>query len=96
MNQVYRDNNTRALHASAMAERGAWLFGGEYSHADVSGPVDYGIAGYQLTAGYRVNDNLHFSVGWQWYNYRRSIGIFYNGSPGIKMNAGFLTLAYEL
>ena len=96
VNQVYRDNNTRVVHASAMAERGAWLFGGEYSHADVSGPVDYGIAGYQLTAGYRVNNNLHLSAGWQWYNYRRGTGIFYNGSPAISMNAGFLTLAYEL
>ena len=96
VDRVYRDNNTRVVHASVMAEKGAWLFGVEYSYAVVGGPVEYGIAGYQLTAGYRVNDNLHLSAGWQWYTYNRDIGTFYNGLRTIDMNAAFFTLAYEL
>jgi hypothetical protein len=96
VNRSLAHNRTQAVHLSAMVERGSWLFGGEYSYADVNGPVDYGIAGYQLTTGYRVSPDLHLSAGWQWYNYHRDIGSFYNGRPGIDMNAGFLSLAYEL
>jgi outer membrane protein OmpU len=87
---------TRMLHLSAMAERGSWLLGVEYSNAGIEGPVGYRILGYQITAGYKLNTNLQLSAGWQWYDYRRSVGTFYNGLPTISLNAGFLSLGYSL
>jgi hypothetical protein len=94
--QVRKDASTRMVHLSAMAEKGSWLLGLEFSNADVNGPVDHKITGYQAAAGYRINANMQITAGWQWYNYRRGSGIFYNGRPGIDMSAGFLSLGYEL
>lgn len=94
--QVRNDATTRLVHLSAMAEKGSWFLGLEFSNADVNGPVDYEITGYQAAVGYRLNTNMQITAGWQWYNYQRNIGTFYNGSPSIDRNAGFLTLGYEL
>ena len=58
--------------------------------------MDYDIRGYQISGGYKLNDNLKIIAGWQWYDYRRNLGTFYNGLPGIDMNAGFLAVSYEL
>src|SRR5262249_14813451 len=70
---------THALHVSAMAEKGSWLFGVELSDATIQGPVDFDVTGYQTTLGYKLNENLQISAGWQWYDYIRSTGTFYNG-----------------
>src|SRR6266567_1526752 len=96
LGQVLAHARTHASHLSATAEWGSWIAGGEYSFAHANGPVDYDITGYQLSAGYKFNDNLQFTGGWQWYDYSRNVGVFYNGSPGLRMNAGFLLLSYEL
>ncbi|HMI97859.1 MAG TPA: porin [Micropepsaceae bacterium] len=96
INQVLAHAGTHASHLSTTAEWGAWIAGGEYSLANAKGPVDYDVTGYQLSAGYRINDNLQITGGWQWYDYSRSAGVFYNGLPAISMNAGFLLLSYEL
>ncbi|HXJ03038.1 MAG TPA: porin [Micropepsaceae bacterium] len=87
---------THATHLSATAEWNRWIAGVEYSLAEVTGPTDYDIHGYQISAGYKVNDNLQITGGWQWYDYRRNLGTFYNGLPRIEMNAGFLAFTYEL
>ena len=94
--QVLAHGSTHASHLSATAEWGSWIAGGEYSFAKAKGPVDYNVAGYQLSAGYKINDNLQITGGWQWYDYSRSTGVFYNGLPTLRMNAGFLLLSYEL
>ncbi len=73
------------------AEWNKWIAGVEYSLAEVSGPVDYDIRGYQISGGYRLNDNLQITAGWQRYDYRRNLGTFYNWLAGIDMNAGFLS-----
>jgi hypothetical protein len=96
IDQVLAHGRTHASHLSATAEWGSWIAGGEYSFANAKGPVDYDITGYQLSAGYRINDNLQITGGWQWYDYSRSVGMFYNGLPTLRMNAGFLLLSYEL
>jgi hypothetical protein len=107
---AYRDSNaylleidsalahggTHATHLSGTVEWNKWIAGVEYSLAEVSGPVDYDIRGYQVSAGYRFNDNLQLTAGWQWYDYRRNLGTFYNGLPAIEMNAGFLALSFGL
>ena len=90
---------TRLEHASALAEWGPWRLGGEYSHGDVNGPpgyVDYTLEAWQLAGGYRVNDNLQLTAGWQWWNYDRDLGVFFKGSRAADMNAGFVTLGYTL
>jgi hypothetical protein len=94
--QVLKNGATRLLHFSLMAEMGSWLAGFEYSRGNSDGPVDYRIDGYQIAAGYKLNTNLQITAGWQWYDYRRDTGAFYNGLAKIDMNAGFLTLGYEL
>jgi hypothetical protein len=96
IDRVLAQGRTHAFHLSATAEWGSWIAGGEFSFANAKGPVDYDITGYQLSTGYRINDNLQISGGWQWYDYSRSAGVFYNGLPAIHMNAGFLLLSYEL
>jgi hypothetical protein len=96
LNQVLTQGRTHASHLSATAEWGSWIAGGEYSLANAKGPVDYDITGYQLSAGYKLNDNLQLTGGWQWYDYSRNAGVFYNGSTRLRMNAGFLLLSYEL
>ena len=54
------------------------------------------IDGFQVSAGYKVNANMQLSIGWQYRDYNRSLGLFYNGRSGIKMNAAFLSLGYTL
>jgi hypothetical protein len=94
--QVFVAGKTRASHISGTAEWGSWIAGAEYSIADIKGPTAYDVIGYQLSAGYRLNDNLQITGGWQWYDFARSIGAFHNGLPRINMNAGFLLLTYGL
>jgi len=94
--QSLKDGGTRATHVSATAERGPWILGGEYSFGDVDGPTDFNIAGYQIGGGYKINDNMQISAGWQWQNHSRSAGAFYSGSRRIEINGGFLSLGYSL
>jgi len=94
--EALEHGETRMLHLSAMAERGSWLLGVEYSNAGVEGAIGYRILGYQIAAGYKVNANLQLTAGWQWYDYRRDTGMFYNGLPTIGLNAGFLSFGYSL
>ena len=100
---VFADAETRLAHASALIEWDAWRLGAEYSHGDVNGPdsgffglPDYTMRAYQVAGGYRVNDNIQLTAGWQWYDYDRDLGVFFNGRSAVDMNAGFLTLGYTL
>jgi len=94
--EVLQGSKTEAAHFSATAERGSWRLGIESANAAVNGPVDYRIAGYETALGYDLNQNLELTGGWQWYDYARNAGTFYNGRPAIRMNAGFLAIAYAL
>ncbi len=96
---AYSAEVTRVLQLGAMVEWKSWRFGAEYSSADADGAAgtpDVIATGYQLAAGYRLNFNLELSAGWQWRDYTRSTGTFYNGGNEIDMNGGFLTLAFTL
>jgi hypothetical protein len=91
-----RHGGTHSTHVSTTAEWGAWIAGLEYSWSEVTGAPDLDLAGFQVSGGYKVNDNLQVTAGWQWYDYRRNLGTFYNGAPKIDLNAAFLVLTYEL
>ena len=94
--QALKGGGTHTVHLSAMAEKGSWLLGAEYSNSDITGPVDFEITGYQAAVGYKINTNMQLTAGWHWYNYNRSGGTFFNGAPGIDFNAGFIVLSYAL
>ena len=94
--EVRDDSRSRLVQLSATFEKPVWLVGAEFSHADIDGADAYGINGFQLTAGYRINANMQLSVGWQYQDYSRGSGLFYNGRSGINMNAAFLSLGYTL
>jgi len=91
-----RHGGTHSTHVSTTAEWGSWIAGLEYSWSEVTGTPNLDVAGFQVSGGYKLNDNLQITAGWQWYDYRQDLGTFYNGSPKIDMNATFLVLTYEL
>jgi hypothetical protein len=96
---AFDDAQTRRLQLSAMAELGPWRAGGEFADGEMDAPAGtpkLNMQAYQFAAGYRPNDNLHLSAGWQWYDYDRNLGLFGNGARSIDMNAGFVTLGYSL
>jgi hypothetical protein len=94
--QVLGDSRSRMVQVSTAIERPMWLVGAEFSFANVDGPVNYEIKGFQVSAGYKVNANMQLSIGWQHYNYSRNVGAFYNGLPEIGMDGAFLALSYTL
>lgn len=94
--QALRHGGTHSTHVSTTAEWASWIAGLEYSWSEVTGAPDLDVQGFQVSGGYRINDNLQITAGWQWYDYRQNAGTFYNASPKIEMNAAFLVLTYEL
>ncbi len=94
--EVSQGTRTGGEHLSAVAEWGRWRLGGETSLAHATGPVDYTITGYQTTAGFQLTPAIELTGGWQWYHYARNAGLFTNGRPAIRMNAGYLGLSYVL
>ena len=94
--EVRDDSRSRMVQFSATFEKPTWLVGAEFSHADIDGVDAYTINGFQVSAGYKVNANMQLSIGWQYQDYNRSAGLFYNGRSGINMNAAFLSLGYTL
>ena len=94
--QVYAGGETSRAHVGINLESGAWHLGGEYSTTTANGPVDYAMTAYEAGLGYKLNDNLYATLGWEWYDYARNSGAFYNGAKTIAMNAGFLTIGFNL
>jgi predicted porin len=94
--QALRHGGSHSAHISTTAEWDSWVAGLEYSRSEATGAPDLDVTGYQVSGGYKLNDNLQITAGWQWYDYRRNLGTFYNGAPKIDMNAAFLLLSYQL
>jgi outer membrane protein OmpU len=94
--EVFRGYGTEGEHVSATVERGPWRLGAETSIAHAAGSVDYRITGLQTTVAYQFTQAITLTGGWQWYEYARNSGAFYNGRPGIQMNAGYVGLSYAL
>jgi hypothetical protein len=94
--EVRDDSRSRMVQLSATFEKPVWLLGAEFTHADIDGADTYIVDGFQLAAGYRINANMQLTVGWQYYDYSRGSGLFYNGRSAINMNAGFLSFGYTL
>ncbi len=95
----YDGASTRALHVSATATYGQWLAGVEYGNATAGNVASLGLNGsrlglngYQASLGYQLNVNWQITGGWQRLDYARDSGVFFNGAPQLKMDAGFLHL----
>jgi hypothetical protein len=96
VNEVAQGTHTSGEHFSALAEWERWRLGVETSSAHAAGAVDYAITGYQTTLGFQLTPAIELTGGWQWYHYARNTGLFYNGLPTIRMNAGYFGLSYIL
>jgi hypothetical protein len=96
VNQSWQAGVTRAGHVSAMVSDGAWRASLEYG-TGVAGAAALlprlGLNGKEASLGYRVSPSILVSGGWQHQDYGRGIGVFFNGSPQLKLDAVFLHLA---
>ena len=96
---IYHSAETQRVFLSALAVLDSWRLGGEYSNTFLdaaNGVPQFLVTGYQAALGYEVSHNVQITVGWQFYNYERNIGVFHNGNSRINMNAGFLTIGTSL
>jgi len=93
--QSFDGATTRALHVSAAATYGSWVWGVEYGNAVAGNPPGLPrleMNGYQASLGYVLNGNWQITGGWQRWDYARNSGAFFNGGPRLNMDAGFLHL----
>ena len=87
------------MFLSALAVLDSWRLGVEYSNTFMdaaSGVPRFLVTAYQTALGYELSRNVQITAGWQFYNYERNIGEFYNGNSWINMDAGFVTLGVSL
>ena len=96
---VFHSAETERVFLSALAVLDSWRLGVEYSNTFMdaaSGVPRFLVTAYQTALGYELSRNVQITAGWQFYNYERNIGEFYNGNSWINMDAGFVTLGVSL
>jgi len=96
---VFHSAETERVFLSVLATLDSWRLGVEYSNTYLdaaNGVPQFLINAYQTALGYELSRNVQITAGWQFYDYERDIGTFYNGNDWIDMNAGFLTLGVSL
>lgn len=96
---IFHSAETERVFLSALAVRDSWRLGIEYSNTFMDAPIDvprFIVTAYQAALGYELSQNVQISAGWQFYNYERNIGAFYNGNRWINMDGGFVTLGVSL
>ena len=96
---VFHSAETERVFLSALATLDSWRLGVEYSNTFMdaaNGVPRFLINAYQTAIGYELSRNVQITAGWQFYDYERNIGAFYNGNGRIDMNAGFLSLGVSL
>lgn len=95
INQAWQAGATRVGHVSGGVTHGDWSAGLEYGTgiADaVAALPRLGLNGYEASLGYKISDSISVSSGWQHLAYSRSAGLFFNGSPQLKLEAIYLHL----
>lgn len=97
INQAFQAGTTRAGHVSAAVTDAAWTAGLEYGNgvADAvpaPGPnaARLGLNGLEASLGYTLSDSIAVSTGWQHLSYSRNSGVFFNGTPQLKLDAVYL------
>jgi hypothetical protein len=98
INQSFQAGTTRAGHVSGGVSYGSWNATVEYGAgtADaVAALPRLGLTGWETAVSYRVSPSVLVSGGWQKLDYSRSSGVFFNGSPQLKMDAVFVHLKLQ-
>ncbi len=96
---VFQGAETERVFLSALASLDSWRFGVEYSNTFMdaaSGVPRFIVTAYQTSIGYELSRNVQITAGWQFYNYERNVGTFYNGNSWINMDGGFLSLGVSI
>ncbi|MGH6828694.1 MAG: hypothetical protein ACREFW_07275 [Rhizomicrobium sp.] len=97
--QSERSGASDGLFTSAGATYDAWILGIEYGAGRADGEPALprlGLTAYQASLGYVVNRNWEIGAGWQRLDYSRSEGAFFNASPQLGMDTGFLHLSLHV
>jgi len=97
INQAWQPATTRGQHVSALVNNGKWSAGLEYGNGvakrvALAGLPRIGLNGTQASVGYQLSSSIQVSGGWQRQSYARDSGVFFNGSPLLKMDAVYLHL----
>ena len=98
VNQTWQPSVTRGQHVSAMLSNGSWSAGVEHGNGvakevGIAQLPRLGLNGWQASAGYHLSPSLHVSAGWQRLSYGRNAGVFFDGTPQLKMDAVFLNIS---
>ncbi|HEY5046975.1 MAG TPA: porin [Rhizomicrobium sp.] len=99
IDEAFRGGLTRSFRLSATAATGPWIFGIEYSEAVAGREANLpGLrqTGYEPSAGYVVNSNLQLTLGWQYLDFTRDAGVFYDGKRGVELRAAFLHMQFHV
>ncbi len=99
VNSALSGEATHVYHVSALITAQRWLIGTEY----IDGSTGNGghapalsTSGYEASLGYRVDENLQLTLGWQHRNYGQQIGTFYNDAHDIAMDVAFLHFRFKV
>jgi hypothetical protein len=99
INQAFQAGTTRAGHVSATVTDAAWTAGLEYGNGVADsvpglGPnaARLGLNGLEASLGYTLSNSIAVSTGWQHLSYSRNSGVFFHGTPQLKLDAVFLHL----
>ncbi len=95
IHNAWQAATTNAYELGAGVNWGAWLASAQYG-GGIAGAVTAAglphmeLEGAELALARTITPNLKLTIGWQRFNYARAAGAFYNGSPRLLMDAGFV------
>jgi hypothetical protein len=97
--QVLDQGGTNSAHLSLKLDNGPWSIGAEYGDGTAEGGTlapTIGVRGYGAAAGYKLNDNLALTLGWQSLHYSNNGDVYYNGAGRIHADAVYLHLHFQV
>ena len=95
IHNAWQAATTNAYEMGVGASWGAWMASAQYGAGFAGGVTGAGLAhmnleGAELALSRNITPNLTLAIGWQRFDYARAAGTFYNGSPRLLLDAGFL------
>jgi hypothetical protein len=99
LDNVLDKGGTSSAHIGLKLDNGTWSIGAEYGDGTADGGTlapTIGVRGFGAAAGYKLNDNLALTLGWQSLHYARDEGAFYNGAGRIHADAVYLHLHFQV
>ncbi|MEI6100077.1 MAG: hypothetical protein WCS20_17680 [Alphaproteobacteria bacterium] len=101
IHNAWQAATTNAYELGAGVNWGAWLAsvqygGGIASAVTVAGLPHVELEGAELALARTITPNLKLTIGWQRFDYVRAAGTFYNSSPRLLMDAGFVHFKFHV